>query len=316
MSWFEDTVSRKKRALSRQVEAPLEKLAAHCNASWGDFDCMDACLRQGLESLPRCSLLYALDPEGIQVSSNVSLTGIQACWRGQDLASRPYLQGTLPYLGLLLSNAYLSQRSLEPCISAVHAVRNGAEILGFLVADFNLRDLSLDEDHTEEGASPGLNWEQFKGDPAIRGAVFGQTRSLSLMDERIDVVLAMMNKMLRDHGVFHAKLHFSSARATLWSYDNPYEYHLHNIDQITDPELCIVYPRRPWPTRAVVDPDQLPVALGYMKELRSADDTLYLRSGSINIINGMVGLNFSCDGSHYLPMDEFLNKDLAFWFGS
>jgi hypothetical protein len=30
----------------------------------------------------------------------------------------------------------------------------------------------------------------------------------------------------------------------------------------------------------------------------------------------MVSLNFSCDGSHYIPYDEFLAKDLEFWFGT
>jgi hypothetical protein len=29
----------------------------------------------------------------------------------------------------------------------------------------------------------------------------------------------------------------------------------------------------------------------------------------------MVGLTFSCDGSHYMPMVEFLEKEQAFWFG-
>ena len=29
----------------------------------------------------------------------------------------------------------------------------------------------------------------------------------------------------------------------------------------------------------------------------------------------MVSLNFSCDGSHYIPYDEFLDKDIGFWFG-
>ena len=30
----------------------------------------------------------------------------------------------------------------------------------------------------------------------------------------------------------------------------------------------------------------------------------------------MVGLNFSCDGSHYMQYDEFLGKNVDFWFGS
>ena len=55
--------------------------------------------------------------------------------------------------------------------------------------------------------------------------------------------------------------------------------------------------------------------LEQFKLLRFADENIYLRSGSINIINGMVGLNFSCDGTHYMPWDEFLQKDLSFWFG-
>ena len=53
-----------------------------------------------------------------------------------------------------------------------------------------------------------------------------------------------------------------------------------------------------------------------LKALRFADETIYLRSGSINIMNGMVGLTFSCDGSHYMPVEEFLDKDLSFWLGN
>jgi hypothetical protein len=30
----------------------------------------------------------------------------------------------------------------------------------------------------------------------------------------------------------------------------------------------------------------------------------------------MVGLTFSCDGSHYLPWDEFLSKGYDFWAAS
>ena len=50
-----------------------------------------------------------------------------------------------------------------------------------------------------------------------------------------------------------------------------------------------------------------------MKKLRFMDETLYLRSSSINIFNGMVSLTFSCDGSHYLPYEEFLAKETTFW---
>ena len=51
-------------------------------------------------------------------------------------------------------------------------------------------------------------------------------------------------------------------------------------------------------------------------QLRVMDDTFYLRSSSINIFNGIISLTFSCDGSHYMPYDEFLEKSLNFWVGT
>jgi hypothetical protein len=53
-----------------------------------------------------------------------------------------------------------------------------------------------------------------------------------------------------------------------------------------------------------------------LARLRHADENIYLRVASINLINGMIGLTFSCDGSHYMPYDEFLQKNIDFWFGA
>jgi hypothetical protein len=52
-----------------------------------------------------------------------------------------------------------------------------------------------------------------------------------------------------------------------------------------------------------------------MRQLRMADETLYLRSSSINIFNGLISLTFSCDGTHYMSWREFLDKDISFWIG-
>ena len=41
-----------------------------------------------------------------------------------------------------------------------------------------------------------------------------------------------------------------------------------------------------------------------------------LHSASINIFNGMLSLAFSCDGTHYMSWQEFLDKDMMFWPGS
>ena len=65
----------------------------------------------------------------------------------------------------------------------------------------------------------------------------------------------------------------------------------------------------------MVPVDKIAPIYSILRELRFTDETIYLRAGSLNLCNGMVLFNFSCDGSHYIPYDEFLAKDLAFWFG-
>jgi hypothetical protein len=157
---------------------------------------------------------------------------------------------------------------------------------------------------------------QMRGDPSIRAGLFLQERTHSLMDEHMDEVLALLGELITVHGVFHAKLHFSSSRATLWVMDDPYRYRLHSIADLTDPDLCLAYPRRAYPADAAIPAEAIPRVLRTFKDLRFLDETIYLRSATINIFNGLVGLTFSCDGSHYMPWDEFLDKNVGFWLGT
>jgi hypothetical protein len=77
----------------------------------------------------------------------------------------------------------------------------------------------------------------------------------------------------------------------------------------------MLYPRQPYPADAQIPQERIGSILRGMRQLRTADETLYLRSASINIFNGMVSLTFSCDGSHYMSWHEFLAKDMKFWVG-
>ena len=159
-------------------------------------------------------------------------------------------------------------------------------------------------------------WRQIKGDPAIRGGLFAQQRSQSQMDDQTDDVLPLMTELMTEHGIFHGKLHFSSSRATIWLVEDPYAYRILSIDDLIDPDICLAYPHRPYTERAIVAPEMIAPIFEMFRRLRFADETIYLRAGSLNVCNGLVALNFSCDGSHYLPYDEFLDKGLEFWFGA
>jgi hypothetical protein len=316
MDWLEKSISRQRDYIESFLREPLSHLAAICVEHWGDRARLDHELKQFLlqKTDHRCRILYAIDQNGLQYSSNISDDTIDDSVIGRDLSDRPYLAGvdtsrTPPFL---LSDVYVDKQTREPCITSIHSIRVDDEVRGYIAADFGLKDLPLKD--VDEGQLPV--WRQIKGDPAIRSTLFQQTRIRSAMDEHVDEVLDVIESLITEQGVFHAKLHFSSSRATLWSYTDPYRYRLHVLDEIIDPKVCLVYGRMNYPEDAAIPASMAPRVLRVFKALREADENIYLRSGSLNIMNGLVGLNFSCDGSHYMPAGDFLQKDLAFWLGN
>jgi uncharacterized membrane protein len=48
--------------------------------------------------------------------------------------------------------------------------------------------------------------------------------------------------------------------------------------------------------------------LDEFKRLRMTDQTVYLRNAAVNLINGMINMSFSCDGTHYIDYKTFLAK--------
>ncbi len=149
-------------------------------------------------------------------------------------------------------------------------------------------------------------WLQIRGDPSVRDFVFEQTRALGAFDARLDEVLERTGRLIRDHGVFHAKIHFSSNRVTLWLLSDPLRYRVYVKDEFLDPAFCSVLPRVAYTSWAVVPRRAVGKVLQEFRHLRIMDPHLYLRAGSLNVVNGQVGLNFSCDGSHYVDYADFL----------
>ncbi len=306
------TILAKKAALAETAAGPLLILSEQAAQAWTDPDRLDMVLSSAFDALPHCEAVYAWTLDGHQISSLVTREGPDRSWRGNDLSQRPYLRHNLPFKGIMLSSVYHSMRGGQPCVTALQAVREADELLGFLAADFPVAELLRDATL----APQQLGWQQFRGDPAIRGNLFAQCRVHSLVDEHIDQVHETIADLLTGHGVFHMKIHYSSGRCSFWLVDDPYSYRIHPVHEIIDPDLCLAYPRHPYADRATVSPAQIRAVLAQFKALRFADETIYLRSASLNIVNGMIGLTFSCDGSHYMPVVEFLERDLDFWFGS
>lgn len=310
---LQHVIDRQRRILAGWLASSLSILAEGCRETWPSRPALEARLVEGMQELPYCKYLYVLNAEARQITANVTRAGLLPEHHGRDRRDRPYLAEALAGARFSLSQAYISRNMRRPSLTAVQRIETpDGVLLGYLGADFDLRELP----NTQAlYAQPG-QWLQLRGDPAVRAGLFLQQRVESRMDSHMDEVLALLIELMTVHGVFHGKLHFSSSRATLWLVDDPYRYRIHGIDDLLNPDLCLAYPRHPYPEQARVPAERLPEILRCFRDLRFMDETLYLRSGSLNLFNGLVGLTFSCDGSHYMPWDEFLDKNLGFWLGT
>ncbi len=309
-SW-QDSIYQQRAELAEALREPLAQLAEKCVPLWGDRLSLNQVLREEHSCIPFCNFLYALNTEGKQISDNVGATGIQRGHYGRNRSDRPYMQETVPAWGFLLSDAYISHFTHHPALTALQVVRKGVETLGFIGANFMLRALPVTAELYEEPEE----WRQIKGDPAIRGTVFQQCRVDSPMDQNIEQSLSILEELLTERGVFQCQIHFSSSQAIIWMKDDPFRYRLLDRDVLLDPDICLVYPSHNYDDNALIPQGAISQILDNMATLRLSDETIYLRTASINIYNGMVSLTFSCDGSHYMRYDEFLQKETSFWFG-
>lgn len=306
---LQQSIERQRKILKGWLSSSLSILAEDCAQVWPQRGALEARLVEGMIELPYCKYLYLLDANAHQITSNAYRGGLMEKQFGRDRSHRPYIAEALGGSDFSLSDAYISQNAKRPSLTAVKAVRGeSGALLGYLGADFDLRELPA----TEALHLQAEQWMQLKGDPAIRGGLFQQQRVDSLMDQQIDIVLHVINELITIHGVFHAKLHFSSSRATIWQLNDPYRFRLHNIDELGKPDLCLAYPQVDYPADAVIPAEAVHKILDGFRDLRFMDETIYLRSGMLNIFNGMVSLTFSCDGTHYMPWQEFLDRKQFF----
>lgn len=152
-------------------------------------------------------------------------------------------------------------------------------------------------------------WLQIKGDPSVRAFLFQQSRVESLFDGEIDRVHATVYELLTRKGAFHVKVHYSSSQLTCWFADDAYRYRVYVKEEVLQPGFldqfrnCTIDHLQP----LVEEPDILTI-LKEFRRLRTTDETIYLRNGSINRVNGLIGMSFSCDGAHYIDHKTFFDK--------
>jgi len=151
-------------------------------------------------------------------------------------------------------------------------------------------------------------WLQIKGDPSIRSQLFNQTRAESLFDASIDRLHAIVRVLLTRKGVFHLKIHYSSSQITCWFARDPFCYEKFVRDEVLADGFVERFPDSDYVGRAaVIDDAHIVQLLGEFRRLRLTDETVYLRNGAVNLINGMINMSFSCDGTQYLDHRAFFD---------
>jgi hypothetical protein len=125
-------------------------------------------------------------------------------------------------------------------------------------------------------------------------------------DKHIDEVLRRTGCLLKQRGIFHAKVHFSSGLVTLWSMSDPYNYQVCHAGEFLEKGFPSAFEVASYPINAKVPPHKIATILAAFKSLRLSGKVGNLWAGSLNIINGRIGLNFSDDGTRYLDYREFL----------
>jgi len=309
---LQDITYQQRSKIAALLHQPMSALAQHCVKAWPDRVKLNQALLDSQKNMADASNLFVLNASGIQVSDNVSGNEVTDGFVGKDHSTSFYMKEKVPAWGFLLSDSYISQVSHRPTLTAIHIIQTDeSETLGYVGACFDLRNLPTIATLYSESD----HWRQIRGDPSIRRFLFQQDRTESSMDRSIDQALSILEELLTEHGIFQCVIHFSSSRATVWSIDDPYRYHILDQEALNDPDICLAYPKQQYSTQALIPSDRVWPILQTMRELRLQDETLYLRSTSINLFNGMLSLTFSCDGSHYMRFDDFLDKNLSFWFG-
>ena len=151
---------------------------------------------------------------------------------------------------------------------------------------------------------------QLRGDPSIRQFLFSQTRTESPFDTGCEQLMDRIEELFSFHGAFHIQIEMSTCQMMVWSLDDPFNYQVFVGEEVFDAMSLQRSATTSYPDNAQIRPNAIRPLLERFRILRLADEKVYLRSGSINIMNGLLRLNFSCDGTHYVDHADFLASPL------
>jgi len=124
-------------------------------------------------------------------------------------------------------------------------------------------------------------------------------------DNRLDELVAITKDLIINKGVFHLAIHFSSSQLICWTFDNPYSYQIYQAEEIFSDGFMHHFASLELKLHSDIKKDQVLPILKSLRTLREQPNGSELRNASIHMINGYIGVNFSCDDTRYINFKDF-----------
>ena len=119
-------------------------------------------------------------------------------------------------------------------------------------------------------------------------------------DSNLDKLMEIVHELIMKKGVFHINIHFSSSQLVCWTLDNPFSFQIYTADEVFSSGFMRLFSPLESKLHTCIGKDQVRAILESLKWLRGKREGSELRNASIHMINGYIGLGFSCDDTRYI----------------
>lgn len=126
------------------------------------------------------------------------------------------------------------------------------------------------------------------------------------MNDSIDEVLAILDKLVCDHAGYQIKLDLSHATVMVCFADKPFSNFAYHIDTFIQFPFTEKQPGHPYPAHAKIRKEWVTDLLGEFARLSATRDEYQLSTAAFNIYNGQVELTYINGMSCQMSADEFL----------
>jgi len=141
-----DLINEQKKFLTEKLRVDFDYLSKECEKILSkkiDSSQIDKVLSIFIDYHPFTNLVYLIDSNGIQISSNIEKNNANSEFIGQDLSSRPFFKSIDGKGAIDISDAYVSIFTFKPCISLTQKIISKGKTLGLIVFDIDIEKLDL-----------------------------------------------------------------------------------------------------------------------------------------------------------------------------